>query len=309
MAPPPVHDLEKASVVHQGQKILLTGSGTCLWEDKNQDFCQKQRTTEFSKQWELSVCLLGSQSAFLDALTQGRGYAVSDGSYKDDNGSAAWIIEGPNSTLQLVGQLYTPGHPGDHSSFRSKVAGIVGVLYTLTFWPLRTIKPAFHLACNGLLVVKCLTNQKPIEPTELQVDILTAAWKLISESTYNITLMFVKGHQDTSYPTVLTRDAWLNVEADLLAKNKLVKPYAGPVRYRLPGNPWSCYMGQTRVVKQLTAMLRHHINGQAMLTYWENRRKLPQQVLQQVDWTSFGRAMHEVPTSKRRWVSKQLGLE
>jgi len=77
----------------------------------------------------MSVRLLGSQSALLNALTQGCGYAVSDGSYKDDNGSATWIIEGPNSTLRLVSQAYTPGHSGDHSLFQSKVARIIGVLY------------------------------------------------------------------------------------------------------------------------------------------------------------------------------------
>jgi len=69
---------------------------------------------------------------------------------------------------------------------------------------------------------------------------------------------------------VLTRDAWLNVEVDLLAKQKLSTPYMGPVRYRIPGNPWSCYTGTKRVVKQLSATLRQHINGQATLAYWEN---------------------------------------
>jgi len=92
-------------------------------------------------------------------------------------------------------------------------------------------------------VVKCLTNLQPIKPTEPHVDILLATWTLISECAYNINLVFVKGHQDMGYPTALTRDAWLNVKANLLAKNKLSKPYAGPVQYCLPGNPWSCYTG------------------------------------------------------------------
>jgi len=121
------------------------------------------------------VRLTGSQSILLDALTQGWGYAVSDSSFKDDNGLAAWIIEGHNSTQQLVGQVRTPGHPVDHSSFRSEVAGIVGVLYTLTFWPPCSGKPDLQLACDGLSVVKRLTNQKPIEPTEPHADILLAA--------------------------------------------------------------------------------------------------------------------------------------
>jgi len=175
MVPPPLSELEKASVSHLGQKVILTGSSACLRADRNQDFCQKQWDMEFSQQWDMSVCLMGSQSVLLDALTQGWGYAVSDGSFKDNNGSAAWIIEGHNSTQRLVGQVRTLGHPGDHSSFRSKVAGIIGVLYTLTFWPPCSGKPDLRLACDGLSVVKRLTNQKPIEPTEPHADILLAA--------------------------------------------------------------------------------------------------------------------------------------
>jgi len=53
-------------------------------------------------------------------------------------------------------------------------------------------------------------------------------------------------------------------------------------------------------------MLRQHINGQAALAYWENQQKLTPPVLWQVDWPSFRRALHEVPNSKRRWVSKQV---
>jgi len=301
-----VEDLEKASVSHLGQKILLTGSSPCARNNKNRDFSQKQRSTEFFQQWGTTVHLQGSQAALLDALTHGHGYAVSHGSYKDDRGSVAWIIEGPDSSLRLVGKTYTPGHPGNHSSFRSEVAGIVGVLHTLTFWVPHLAKPPFRLACDGLSVVHRLNNQKPIEPTEPHADLLLAAHNLILESAYNIHLVFVKGHQDTGFPTVLTQDAWLNVEVDLLAKTKLAEPHAGPDRYRLPGNPWSCYTGTTRVVTQLVTTLRNHINGQETLSYWENRRKLAQRELQQVDWPSFGRAMREVPTSKRRWVTKQV---
>jgi len=78
MDPPLLHELEKALVSYQGQKVLLTGSCACLRVDKNQDFCQQQRSTEFSQQWEMSVRLFGSQLVLIDALTQGCGYAVSN---------------------------------------------------------------------------------------------------------------------------------------------------------------------------------------------------------------------------------------
>jgi len=66
-------------------------------------------------------------------------------------------------------------------------------------------------------------------------------------SNYKIDLAFVQGHQDTSQAMALTRDTWLNIEADLLAKTKASKPYLGPLVYKLLGNAWGCYMGKNKL--------------------------------------------------------------
>jgi len=162
------------------------------------------RSTDFSLKWGLSIQLVGAQAAVWSALSARQGYAVSDGSYKNNTGAAAWIIEGPNSSLRLIGQWYTPGHNDDHSSFRSELAGIVGVLYTLTFWPPSSPKPVLRLACDGLSVVTRLTKPNPIEPTEPHFDLLAAARNLMRESAYEVQLVFVRGHQDSKFPTVLS---------------------------------------------------------------------------------------------------------
>ncbi len=94
---------------------------------------------EFAQQWALEMHLTGAQCKLQEALLQGHGYAVSDSSFKDGNGAVAWIIEVTDSTTRLSSQWYTPGHADDHSSFHSELARIIGVLYTLTFWPLREI--------------------------------------------------------------------------------------------------------------------------------------------------------------------------
>jgi len=166
-------------------------------------------------------------------------------------GAAAWIIKGPNSTLHLIGQWHMPGHKDDHSSFHSKLAGIIGVLHTLTFWPPTSHKPLVWLACDGLSVVTCLAKPNPIDPTEPHFDLLAAACNLMRDSEYEVQLIFMHGHQDTKYPTVLSQDAWLNVEADALAKSKMALPHIVPSMYKLPDYPWSCYQDNHRVVKQL----------------------------------------------------------
>ncbi len=240
-APPPLWSLEKATIARLGQRLLLTGYQSCEQAQAGIDQCQQLRENTFSRQWNLKVWLEGSQRAFIDRLSSGQGYAVCDGSFKDKSGAAAWIIEGPNSALRLMGNWHTPGMTSDHSSFRSELAGILGALHTLTFFPPTTEKPSLRLACDGLSVITRLQMQRLIDPTKPHADLLTAAKTLIDMSPYQIILAFVRGHQDTGYPTVLIHDAWLNVEVDLIAKETVKTPFASPQFYKLPSNSWGCY--------------------------------------------------------------------
>jgi len=204
------------------------------------------------------------------ALSQGVGYTISDGLFKDTAGAAAWIIEGSSSHICLIGQWHTPGPPEAHRSFRSKLAGLVGVLYMITFWPPTMIKLHFHLACNGLSVIMRLRASQPIEPTIPHFDLLMVACSLLTTSQYKVDLVFVHGHQDNGSPTALTHDAWLNIKANLLAKAKAAIPFTGPSAFKLPGNSWGCYVEQQYVATQLPMALKKLINGQVALSYWES---------------------------------------
>jgi len=200
-------------------------------------------------------------------LSQGQGFAVSNGSFKEETSAAAWIIEGRDSQHCLNGQMYTPGQPNDHSSFQSKLAGILGVLHTLTFWAPHKPQVPFKLACNRLLVIMHLQTQQPINPSEPHVDHLTAAKNLLNSSSYQIKLVFIWGHQDTGVSMVLARDAWLNIEADELAKQKASVSFNGPAYYKLPGNPWGCYLGTQCIVNKFNSSICTFVNGQESLEY------------------------------------------
>ncbi len=148
--------------------------------------------------------------------------------------------------------------------------------------------------------------QRPINPTKPHVDLLVAAKTLICASPYQITLAFVRGHQDTGNPTVLTHDTWLNVEVDLIAKETVNKPFVSPQFHKLPGNPWGCYMEKRCIIKQLDSELRRFINGKATLQYWSQQKQCDKDTLNKVDWMLLGRAMRGIPLAKRRWASKQM---
>jgi len=181
-----------------------------------------------------------------------------------------------------------------------------GTLHTLTFWPPSRTTPNFWLACDGLSVITWLVSDKPIEPTEPHADLLQAARTLLLTCGYKIDLIFVQGHQDNGQPTVLSRDAWLNVEADGLVKDKVAKAWVAPTYFKLLGNSWGCYMGTLRIVKQFDTTLQMWINGKETQEYWKKCTQLQQEQLDDVDWSSISQAMQSVPLLRRRWASKQM---
>jgi len=258
---------------------------------------QSFSTLRFVSDWEVQYHIVGNWAELSSNILTGRGYAISDGSFKTHQGSAAWIIEGASPTNRVIGEGFTPGHEDDHSSFRSELAGIYTCLlflYHCLCHP-TTTKPAFYLACDGKLVLHQLWNGGRTSPSELHYDLLSGTRHLLSNGGFQVTLAHVKGHQDTGVPTVLTQDAMLNIEADTLAKDKLSRYKSGPSAYVIPFSYGACYVSGRRVVKNIQATLRQHINGVPAIKYWQQRRSLIPTIWDKVDWHSYQRAMLEIP--------------
>jgi len=114
------------------------------------------------------------------------------------------------------------------------------------------------------------------------------------------------GHHDQGHPKVLTRDAWLNVEANCLAKIKVATLHTGPIQFKLPWNPWGCYTDNQCMVKQFDTGLCTIINGRETQEYWARQKKHCPEQLNDMDWSSLGWAMQSIPLSWYRWASKQM---
>jgi len=110
---------------------------------------------QFAIDWEVNFHIIGNWEELTREVIQGRGYAVSNGSFKTHQGAAAWIIEGSSSANRVIGECFAPGTDDDHSSFRSKLAGIYTCplfIYHCFQHSLQT-KPPFYLACDGKSVL------------------------------------------------------------------------------------------------------------------------------------------------------------
>ena len=61
-------------------------------------------------------------------VEKGAAVGVSDGSFKDNHGTAAWVIENAKGTERIVALIHVPGYPVDQSAYRSEVAGLYGMV-------------------------------------------------------------------------------------------------------------------------------------------------------------------------------------
>jgi len=155
---------------------------------------------------------------------------------------------------RLLGKGFSPGMDDNHSSVGSKLTGLSNVLFWLWhLWlPLIDNPPNFCLACDGKSVLSCLINPTPIGLAELHGDLLSGAQALMHQWGIKVILVHVKGHQDGKRPTILACDATLNVEANVMARDKLARFRPRPSCYWIPFGTGLCYLGKNWTVKQQT---------------------------------------------------------
>ena len=78
-------------------------------------------------------------------IIKGTAIGVSDGSFKDQFGTASWVIENAKGTQRITGNVLIPGHHTDHSAYRSEIGGLYGlVLMTELIKQVWGIKEGLH---------------------------------------------------------------------------------------------------------------------------------------------------------------------
>jgi hypothetical protein len=89
--------------------------------------------------------------------------AVSDGSFKNSFGTAAWTIGMETHDGLIAGKVICPGGPGEQSSNRSKLTGIYALL-TIThhlclFYNIS--EGQIELGCDGLSTIQTAFDKGP----------------------------------------------------------------------------------------------------------------------------------------------------
>jgi len=104
--------------------------------------------------------------------------AVNNGSYKDTQGKAAWVIctDLAPSTAISQGTLTTPGHSDTQGSYRSELAGIYSIITTISIVSqfYQITHGTVQVICNGKSALQHCFKQQVCNLTEKHFNIIYA---------------------------------------------------------------------------------------------------------------------------------------
>jgi hypothetical protein len=232
--------------------------------------------------------------------------AVSDGSFKQEHGTAAWILRA-SEACEIVGQMITPGTARDQSAYRSELAGLYGVACTI--WLLEKehgITGTVLAACDGLSALRQIEKMHDfIDPNLPQYDLILAIRNIIRQTSWSWSWTHVKGHQDneTSFDN-LDMLSQINVRMDQLAKEYWKQTLGQRSLQAITGEPWPLLLDGQKVTSNMREKLRDFCLSKGALLYWQKKRQFRSASVHDIDWDVFKAAMKGLPSGRQKWVTK-----
>jgi hypothetical protein len=285
-----------ATVRQSAQTVLVTGIGA---------FCSLNDTRPDPTSWILKDVKL-PPNLVSKLTTPGTIQAVSDGSFKDSHGTAAWLLEvAPDCTI--YGLAVVPGCGSDQSAYRSELTGLYGIAMTVRFLE---SKYSFHgtviIGCDGLSALnKARFDSDFANPNEPQFDLITAIRQIRQKSSSTWQWRHIKGHQDEVRP-VNELDKWSlwNIKMDTAAKAHWINTKGTSVFEPLFGEPWPTVVDGKKIVSNMRQELRLACNTPPALEYWRRKDRFGSVPPEEIDWDTLGHAMASLPIQRQHWISK-----
>jgi len=224
------------------------------------------------------------------AIQLGTARAVSNGSFKEQFGTAAWVYYDANTNETLgTGKLNTPGYPEDQCSYHSKISGLYGIAVTILelakFHDLRS--GAIQIACDGKSALHRCFKLWSSNPLAKHFDIIHATRAAIAATTIIWTWEHVRGHQDkTQQPLTIMEQC--NVEMNAATKEHWNQQIQQPVQrgtlIRFHGETWRIFPGEKKASTNLKYCMLDHIADKVAQDYWSAKKCFQGINIHQVDW-------------------------
>lgn len=152
----------------------------------------------------------------VEAIRNGRARAVSNGSYKESYGSAAWGLEGENEQGRIARCIITLGGADDQSPYHSELARILLImdLVKKIYTPHNIACEEIKIGCDGLFALN-----KAYSHVSLLI-LYGPNYNLFSPHTWKIRHGYIHQDDHVSFEQ-LNQWGQLNMEMDGLTKQHL----------------------------------------------------------------------------------------
>ena len=121
-------NLQPITIRKTQTKIHITGIGRNVQQANNTPTSLFEHTQQYYQDKWASLHMEADDDGqdFAVGITNNQATAISDGSYKSQQGTSCSILRGSNKTIRIVTINRVPGDPDSQSSYRSELAGIAG---------------------------------------------------------------------------------------------------------------------------------------------------------------------------------------
>ena len=172
-SPPPTTTSHIAVAwIDRSRQLITQGIGK--WEPQH----NSERTPVWTSEWTSTISDENSET-LAHAIQIGRAKAVTDGSYESE-GSAGYCITYDN--IKWRGACQVPGSTSIQCAYRSKLAGILALLYMVKQLcdHHHIDKGQLTIACDNIAAGKSLVQTHYLSPQQNHFDLIQAIYRLQS---------------------------------------------------------------------------------------------------------------------------------
>jgi hypothetical protein len=248
----------------------------------------------WSKQVQVDINALAT---ITEDLRNGDVLAVSDGSYKDQKGTAAIVVEGKRSGCRITSVVQVPGDKDAQCAYRSEAAGILAAVQIVEAMAryANLEKGEVLMCCDGQSALR-QSFSKTVNVSTAHFDIINTTQAVLRQSVLKWNTLHVRGHQ-TVFP--LEREAALNEEMDLRCKDYWEKADWSNIPWF--HMEWQVFITNRCLSSNLAQEIRQHCSIVRAEKYWNGKSLLAQD---DIDWDVLKLANKAATRARRTWITK-----
>jgi hypothetical protein len=303
-------DAERTTTTKNGTSVRCHGS-------QKSNYVPPIKTTiedhiSANDKWAIrSIQYKDNGKSMAQALMTGTAVAVCDGSYKDEFGTAGFVLQrGTNKHDTITGAHITPGHPEEASAYRSELGGILAiVIVTEAIASIHDIQTGtMEIGCDCESGLTAIFQHTYDTPKQKHHDLIHEIRTKIAASKIKWKSRHVEGHQD-KHKSYQMLDMWgqMNVDMDSLAKVYWNETYSSAQPFYPQSNyGWSLWIAQRKLSSWDRQALYDHAKATAILDHWSTRRNIPQNLIRSIDWDAGKKAIKQLGLNRALWIPKWL---